>query len=374
MSKDHDDLVSELLGLGSAGLPDCGDEYILQPIESFAPEPVVWLWEPYIRRKQLTLLDARAGSGKTSLICFLAAAGSNGISPFNGSGETFRTMYFGNEDGPGDLVTVFLELGGKNGAFFPFVVTEDNEDLQLDEAGLAKLERLIVRNNIDLVVFDPMLEFLPSDIKKSFDDIAIRRVLTRLRRVADRTNTAIVMIRQFAATATGKDFTQYGTGGEIWRNSARGQLVMIPHPDRNEHESIVKPGKGSLRAAAGPAFGVKWSGDIFGLIAPEHFDEEPYADVLQGRFTKGDSTGKNPRGAPKKLGKVCLVIQELLEPGAMYVTKLLELTKEKAGCEKSTFYLAKKSMNLRDTKGMISLPDDYDPFDDKPAPWAGLDD
>jgi hypothetical protein len=52
--------------------------YIVITLATVQPEPVSWLWKPYISRRKLTIVEGDPGIGKTWLMLQIAAAVSRG--------------------------------------------------------------------------------------------------------------------------------------------------------------------------------------------------------------------------------------------------------------------------------------------------------
>jgi len=69
------------------------------------PEPVTFLWRPYLPLGKLTLLEGDPGQGKSWLTAAIAACGSVGRGlPATEMLEPFRSVFFIAEDGIGGYV------------------------------------------------------------------------------------------------------------------------------------------------------------------------------------------------------------------------------------------------------------------------------
>ena len=80
----------------------------------FPPEPVGWLWEPYLARGKLAVLDGDPGIGKTLLALDLAARLSRG-GPLPGGKSLDRphtTLLLTADDPAADTVRPRLEAAG----------------------------------------------------------------------------------------------------------------------------------------------------------------------------------------------------------------------------------------------------------------------
>jgi hypothetical protein len=242
-------------------------------LDHFEEEGAEFLWEPYLRSRQINLLDAKGGSGKTTFALALAALGANGNIPWLGDRPRFRTLFFAQEDSPGEMRTVFREVGGRDAsAVIPYT-----DPLELDRDGLMRVEELIRATGAGLVVFDAITYYLPGRIKAAFDNLAIAQVLNALREVMRRTGAAALNIRHFKQGRQGLGIEDWGTGGEVWRNSHRSQLVLLPHLERPRSSAIFHT-KGSLVAGMGEPFGFSFVDGIFGWVKPSDLRIEDYVE------------------------------------------------------------------------------------------------
>ena len=74
-------------------------------------EEITWLYQPYVPRGKITICAAYPGTGKTFLLCYMAACVSTGRSFFNQvpfTAEPGKVIYLTAEDGIGDTIRVSL--------------------------------------------------------------------------------------------------------------------------------------------------------------------------------------------------------------------------------------------------------------------------
>lgn len=223
----------------------------------------------YIRAGQLNLLDAPGGSGKTTLVLSIAAAGSEGRDVISGDPiEPFKTLLFTTEDDPGELKKVYFEFGGKSEYLH---VIERPIDLRGEN--LDYLKKKFQDEGFKLAVFDPLLTYMPGGANVN-DPAAVNHFLSGIRRVAMETRTAVLAIRHFKKGAKYSDFNEMGAGSMQFRDTCRSQLVIVDHPDAVDERhlqgvKVVIHAKGSMQVARQPAFGYRLGANT-GIFRPNH--------------------------------------------------------------------------------------------------------
>ncbi|HVV73328.1 MAG TPA: AAA family ATPase [Verrucomicrobiae bacterium] len=239
------------------------------PLEEYETEAPRYLWDPYLRLGQINLLDAKGGSGKTTFCVALAVQGSLGHIPWAGECEPFKTLYFGHEDTPGEIRTLYEQMGGRPGFFFPMT-----KPFMLTQPNVKRVRDTIDEVGAKLVVFDSITYYLGDLIKNAFNGMEIAPHLARLRDVARGADCCITNIRHFKQGTAGIDASDMGSGSEQWRNSHRSQLVLRPHPDARNHPrfGIIEHTKGSLLAPRGLPFGFQFKDGQFGWVPSEQID------------------------------------------------------------------------------------------------------
>jgi hypothetical protein len=375
----HEALVRELLGKAADGVPDPAAEYRLGDVSDAEIRDVRWLWEGYVLKGQITLLDARGSSGKTRLFLAMAAAGSLGILPFGAADQPvktkpFRTILFSTEDDRGDLRKVFEDIGGDL-RYLEVWDTTRYGHFALDADGMARMARFIEVNEFEMVGFDPVLQYMPREVKSQNDNVAVTQFLASQREVAMATGASLVNIRHWARGQVGKEVHEMGAGGESWRNGSRGQIVMFPHPDNGKEffQALAVPARATIRTTLGRPFGIEIRQGRQTFVAPGAIDLEAYAaryEAIRKTFnievapepTRGS---RGPHASEKKAAKDA--ITEYLAVGPKHYQEIRD-TLEERGIARRTFYRARdellKAGHLRDIQGVWSLGDDYDPFAD----------
>jgi RecA-family ATPase len=88
-------------------------ELKLKRMSEIQAEPVSWLWEPYIPRGKITIVQGDPGDGKTTMMLAIAAAITNGETlPGGMSGTPADVIFQTAEDGLTDTIKPRLELFG----------------------------------------------------------------------------------------------------------------------------------------------------------------------------------------------------------------------------------------------------------------------
>ena len=194
------------------------------------PERVEWLWPRRVPRGKITVLDGDPDNGKSVLTTDLAARVTAGKSLPDGTPtEAAGMVIVSAEDGAADTVRPRFDAAGGEptrarllGDEEPFVIPDD----------IPRLERAIEQIGAALVVIDPIMAFLSGDVNSNRDQ-DVRRALTPLKRMAERTGAAIILVRHLNKTAGGNPL--YRGGGSIGIiGAARSGLVVGRHPEDDE--------------------------------------------------------------------------------------------------------------------------------------------
>lgn len=169
-------------------------------------ETVSWLYDPYVPLGKLTLVAAYPGTGKTFLMCYMAACVSTGrqffdIVPF--AADPGKVLYLSAEDGAGDTLKARLRMCGadmKN----VFTVERNGTVLTFDSP---YIEEYIAEVEPSLVVFDPLQAYIGADVEMNAAN-KTREKLENLLVLAERYNTAIVIVCHFNKNQKGDAITR----------------------------------------------------------------------------------------------------------------------------------------------------------------------
>lgn len=227
----------------------------LTTLSDVQPECVSWLWPGRIPVGKLVTLDGDPGLGKSTLALAFAATISTGGAWPDGSRCEHRgaVLLMSAEDGLADTVRPRLDAAGADVSNVHAIegvpiVDEDGERTLRPPtlADLAALEDAISRTGARLLVIDVIMAYLP-DGTDSHKDQDIRRVLSRLAALSDRTGCTILLLRHLNK-ASGRDPLYRGGGSIGIVGAARAGLLVAPDPDDPERRVLASV-KSNLGAA-----------------------------------------------------------------------------------------------------------------------------
>ena len=191
------------------------------------PEAARWLWEPYVPRGTLCLLDGHPGIGKSLLTIDLAARLSRGAELPDGApvNRPQVTLFLSAEDGPHIIRTRALAAG----ADLDRILTPAAGSVPLSlPAHVSVLEEQIRACRADLVVIDPIMAFLAPEASANLDQ-CVRRALGPLAAVAEATGCAILLVRHLRKAETPQAVLR-GQGSIGFIATARTGLLASRHP------------------------------------------------------------------------------------------------------------------------------------------------
>lgn len=219
-------------------------------MDTVKPQAVEWLWRNRIPQAALCVMDGDPGIGKSTITLDLAARITEGRPLPDGTHGLVgpqNVLLLGAEDALGNTVRPRLEAAGADLSRVMALtgVRDDNhknrplsfpEDTDI-------LERVIVNTGAKLVIIDPIMAFLSQTVNSSSDQ-EVRRVLTPLAAIAERSGATILMVRHLRKTNDGP--LLYQGGGSIGIvGAARAGLAVVRDPD-DDSLCILKQSKTNL--------------------------------------------------------------------------------------------------------------------------------
>ena len=277
------------------------------PLSQVAPGLVRWLWEPYLPRGKLAILDGDPGVGKSLISIDLAARLSRGGPLPDGAAcdRPHTTLLLSGEDGAADTLRPRAEAAGAD-LDRVLAVTAADGALMRFPADAGHLESLICTRSADLVVIDPVMAFLPAEVASNSDQ-CVRGVLCILAGVAARTDCAILLIRHLrkkgAAKAVHRGLGSIGIIGAV-----RAGLLLATNPAKPESR-VLAVTKSNL-ASTPPALGLRIRGDSAASVGIEWTGAIevsadalalPVAGPLRPRDRAGDWLVQQLAGGPRRV-------------------------------------------------------------------------
>jgi putative DNA primase/helicase len=247
-----------------------------------APEPVSFLWRPYLPLGKLTLLEGDPGQGKSWLTAAIAASGSLGAGlPGADSFAPFRSLLFTAEDGLADTLRPRLDALEANVE----LIYAHDQPVHLDSAeGLAEIEREIRERRPRLVIVDPVVAFLGArtDIYRANE---VRSVLAPLAKIAAAEECAILAVRHVNKSKGGRAI--YAGQGSIDFSAAARSVLLAGSAAGDAVEHAMLHIKSNLAArGAGCGYRIEegrflWTGESR-LTAADLLAAETPSEELSG--------------------------------------------------------------------------------------------
>jgi energy-coupling factor transporter ATP-binding protein EcfA2 len=288
-------------------------------------KPVRWLWEPWLPRGKLTVIEGDPGCGKSTLTAALAAAVTTGA---EGIGPAAGVVLVNLEDDPADttLPRVLVNDGDARRVLIPRVsalrIPDDVPDL------LSAVQQI----EAGLVVIDPLTQVLMGDGNKDQD---VRQSLEPLVNMARDTGAAVVLVRHLRK---GGGPAMYAGGGSIAITAAaRCVLRVAVHPDDPDRRvlAMVKTNVGPTPRSV--VFAIDHR--LGGRVVWEDEDCDLTADDLDTHYR----VAKRRAASPDRLAGATAFLLELLTDGDVPASDVTRAA-ESAGHSKATVRRAFKGL------------------------------
>jgi len=216
---------------------------VLVRLSDVESKPVDWLWEPYLPKGMLALLSGDPGSGKTFLSLALAAALSNGQTPYTRQvSEPVNTLYLSMENSAEHVVRPrFDSLKGDCNRFQLLQGSirgenQPNGTIALTDTDM--IEQAIVATQAGLLIVDPIQSYLGADVDAHRSN-ETRPVLDGLGLLASKYNCCILLVRHLSKNSGGRAIHR-GLGSIDITGAARTELMAGTAPDEPNSRALVQ--------------------------------------------------------------------------------------------------------------------------------------
>jgi hypothetical protein len=224
------------------------------------PEPVEWLWEPYIPNGAISLIQDDGGTGKTTMALAIAAAITCGDALPNGVGGAPANVIVQNaEDSYTRTIKPRLEQFGADCGRIS-VIDEDDGALSLSDE---RIEQAIVRVNAKLLIIDPVQAYFGGANMNSAG--GVRPLMKQLGMVAAWQGCAVLLVGHLHKKGGQPQYRELGSI-DIYA-AARSVLTVGKIPVDEDIRAIVNnknnlsPAGKSLAFGFDPVGGFCWLGD-----------------------------------------------------------------------------------------------------------------
>src|SRR5262245_43054714 len=199
---------------------------------------VSWLWEPYLARGKLAVLDGDPGTGKSFVTIDLACRITRGL-PMPGGKANSKpgtVLLMNAEDDARDTIRPrVLAAGGDPSRVRVFAAP--GIGLALDRIprfpdDFDALEAAIYETEASLVVIDPMMAFFPPEVSAN-NNQSICTALLPFSAMAASTGACILLVRHLRKTG-GASAIYRGLGSIGIMGAVRTGLMIARHPDDPE--------------------------------------------------------------------------------------------------------------------------------------------
>ena len=252
-----------------------------------------YVWPGFIPSGKLTVIAGDPGLGKTmSMLDIMARISVGGETPDRAARfAEGNTIIVSAEDAASDTLRPRVELqgGDVDRVYVLRSITEPDgtaRDLDLTK-DLSLLREKILLHEAVMIALDPLEAFLGGvDANRNAE---VRRVLASLRRLAEETGVAVVVITHLSKGAQGKAI--YRVLSSIGITAAARSVLLVAEDRTDPDQRVLLQVKANLAALAAPIRFHITSDGVLAWDGAVDADPRKYADELLTPVTRVDPDG-----------------------------------------------------------------------------------
>lgn len=263
--------------------------YTATAAADFGEDQTSFVWYPYIPVGDYTVLMAPGGTGKTYLICGIAAAVSRGealpgdLKP----GAPHNVLIISAED-RGELLKRRLQASGADLSRVLILDCMASEGLNFTD-GYSTFKATIQAYKPALVVIDPWHGFVGADADLNKVN-AVRPIFQKLANVAKACECGLILVSHVNKRAQGENVNNAATGSTDFINAARSALYVIFDEQNDDARIMVHTKSNYARHGRSVIFsisngGISWDG--FSDIDRQTMEEAARSRKTPGEVVKG---------------------------------------------------------------------------------------
>jgi AAA domain len=243
------------------------------------PEQVTWLWPNHIPAGKLVTFDGDPGVGKSVLALTIGAIVTRAGRWPDGTqcDQPGDVLIMSAEDGVADTIRPRLDAADAD----PYRVhviehglDQSGESIPMTLAATDEIERHITQTGARLLIVDVLMAYIPGD---AYRDQDVRKVLTPLAKVAERTGCTVLLVRHLKKSKGGEPVYR-GAGSIGIAGAARAGYLVTRDPQRPDSVRILASVKNNL-ADAPKSLAYTLVGAGNGVVAVEWLGEDDRSAV-----------------------------------------------------------------------------------------------
>jgi len=293
------------------------------PMSEIVPEPVNWLWEPYIPGGAITLIQGDGGLGKTTIALVVATAVTIGGTLPDSSIITPANVIIQNaEDSYCQTIRPRLDMLG---ADCEKIFTIDEKEVALSMAD-CRIEQIISKKRAKLLIIDPVQAYFGKANMNSAG--GVRPLLKHLGNVAAKHDCAVLLVGHLNKKPAKAQYA--GLGSVDIFAASRSVLTVCELSDDGIRRGLVHiksnlaPKSVSQAYSFDPHEGFKWLGAC--------------------DATDSEAMGKKPK-TESQMDRAVSFLKRFLGGVPMLATDLMEMADEE-GISEKTLKRAKSALGV----------------------------
>lgn len=200
------------------------------------PPSIRWVWEDRLPQGEVTLIEGRGATGKSTIALDIAARVTTGRPMPHASNEVgtpSKVILLTKEDSREDTVADLVAAGANLSK-----VLFCNTTGHLTPQDFATLCEMVVAEDVRLIVIDPLKLHLRGSDK---DEKEVQVAVSELVELAHETGAAVIGIRHWKKGAA--DARDRGAGSVAYFNTVRAVLTVGEHSDAGRVMAVTKQSK-----------------------------------------------------------------------------------------------------------------------------------